>query len=161
MMQSLVSPRRRCGLRGMSTPARFVAEKLEREKAREMRTISFGAPVRECLNELEEVAREFSTPDWDGHGAQAISPKTVELAREFVELLPRGIAFPEVGPDPRGFVSFDWLASRRRSLMVSVTPMRLVHYASIIGENRAYGTEVFSGRIPHRIIDLINDVSAR
>jgi hypothetical protein len=41
---------------------------------------------------------------------------------------------------------------------VSITPEGDLHYAALIGPNKAYGTEVFFGEVPAGILDLIRRV---
>jgi len=38
---------------------------------------------------------------------------------------------------------------------VSVSPEGDLHYAALLGPNKAYGTELFFGEVPKAILDLI------
>lgn len=96
--------------------------------------------------------------DWDGYGAEPVRAGTLALAYRFLGALPLGVPAPSFCAEPDGQLALEWYRSPRRLLSVSISPDGDLHYAAILGPNKAYGTEVFSGEVPRPIQDLIHQV---
>ena len=119
-------------------------------------TAAYGK--QSAYDELAEAFEECRAADWDGCGALPVEQDTLRNAYLFLESLPLGFPLPSVGADPSGHVSFEWYVQPRRLLSVAVTPENELHYASLIGASKLYGTEVFFGSVPPRILQLVRDV---
>ena len=141
---------------GSSSFARYV-EGIREDSYRELeRTAAYGK--QSAYDELAEVYEESRVADWDASGARPVEQDTVRNAYLFLESLPLGFPLPSVGADPNGHVSFEWYLEPRRLLSVAVSPDNELHYASLIGSSKLYGTEVFFGTAPRRILQLVQDV---
>ncbi len=147
------------GLRtpGFSEAAQHVEHETQQSRRRLNESNVFGieSTLREELGEVWEQCRE---PNWDGYDAQAVSHDSLRNTYVFLESLPLGTPAPSVGAEPDGSLTLEWHRSPRRTLSVSVSPDGDLHYAALFGPNREYGTEVFFGEIPERILALIQRV---
>lgn len=73
-----------------------------------------------AISALRKLLRSHGEMGWDGGHASAVDPQAVARAAAFVRALPKDCALPEVGVDPDGSVSLDWIASRHRMLTIGV-----------------------------------------
>lgn len=94
--------------------------------------------------EIARVEQEAAENDWDGDGAQAVAPGTAAFAKDFIEVLPPGIATPVIEAGAHGEITLEWRPGKRRVLLVSLYPDRTVGYAVVRGFARSYGREPFS-----------------
>lgn len=145
--------------RGASDEARFIARQSEEGRRRLQEAHSLGLGADRAFEELFVVAKECRVQNWDGYGAQAITPEAFALACRFLGALPLGMPAPSVGAEPDGHVTFEWYRSQRQTLSVSISPEGDLHYAALLGPSKAYGTEPFFGEISSRIVGLIRQVS--
>lgn len=113
--------------------------------------------LREELSIVWQMCRQA---DWDGFGALPVTEDTLRNAYLFLESLPLGCPAPSVGAEPDGQLTFEWHRGSRRTLSVSVTSDGVLHYAALVGPNRAYGTEAFFGEAPEAILDLVRRICA-
>jgi hypothetical protein len=143
---------------GWSETANFVAERTEEGRRQLQNSSAIGLGV--VFNELCEVAEECESPNWDGYGAEPVSTDTYRATYRFLEALPVGTPAPSVGAEPDGHLTLEWHHGPQRTLSVSVGAEGELHFAARNGSARDYGTRVFSGEIPHRILELIQVVSA-
>jgi len=143
---------------GSSETARFVAE--QAEQGRRQLQSSYAIGLGAAFNELCEVAEECGSANWDGYGAEPVSDEAYRSAYRFLEALPLSTAAPSVGAEPDGHLTFEWHRGPRRTLSVSVSPEDELHFASLIGRQKDYGTRQFFGEVPQRIFELIQQVCA-
>lgn len=130
--------------------AEAMVERVERSGA------LFGSKTR-VVSELRSLAQSHSDIGWDGGEAFPVNRDTIAIAVAFVRALPEDCEMPEVGVDPDGAVSFDWIASRHRMLSVSVggDSDRLA-YAWVDGTDRGNAVERFDrDAIPRRLMQAI------
>ncbi|MCA9211937.1 MAG: hypothetical protein KDB27_02635, partial [Planctomycetales bacterium] len=59
-------------------------------------------------DQLIDAYGEASHSNWDGEGSVPVKPSTLQLAKEFVESLPRKYQTPEISPEPDGHVMLEW-----------------------------------------------------
>lgn len=144
---------------GSSKAAEYVAQEALQDRERLYESSALGTVMNSVTHQLCELAEARSSDNWDGYGAEAIDQNTFRQAYIFAEALPPGITVPHVGAEPDGCICFEWYKSPRRTLSVSVTPDADLHYAALLGTSRAYGSEVFLGSIPGRILELAQSVS--
>jgi hypothetical protein len=109
----------------------------------------------ESLEELYDVWEECRTPDWDGYGALAVEQGTYRAAYALIESLPLGFLRPTIGAEPDGQLTLEWRKSPSRILSVSVDPDGFLHYASISGANKHYGTHAFFSSAPTELLQLV------
>jgi hypothetical protein len=145
--------------RGLGPEAEYIAKAAAENRRRLRRSESLGLDSS-VFEDLASVARDCSEADWDGYEAVAVDQETFRNAYRFLEALPLGTSTPSVGAEPDGHVTLEWHRSEGRTLSVSISPEGDLHYAALIGPNRAYGTEVFFGEVPEPILDLIRRVCA-
>ena len=145
---------------GTSDTARFVASQVEQGRRLLQDSYAFGMRAKGVFGELSQTVEECSEPNWDGYGAQPVSDGTYHLAHKFLEALPLGTPAPSIGAEPDGHLTVEWYRSPRRMLSVSISPEGELHYAALLGDSKAYGTEPFFGEAPRAIVDLIHRVMA-
>ena len=145
---------------GASEAAQFVAAEAERGRWHLQDSYAFGLGGKGVFSELYSVANSCLVGNWDGYGAAPVSADGYALACQFLRALPLGIAAPSVGAESDGQLTLEWYRSPRRLLSVSISPEGDLHYAALLGPNRAYGTEAFFGDVPRTILDLIHRVQA-
>jgi hypothetical protein len=109
-------------------------------------------------DQLIDAYSEASQPDWDGEGSTAIAPATLQLAKAFVESLPRKYQTPEIAPEPDGHVNLEWYNGKRRLLSVSVDPDGRLHWAALIGSEDPRGSCFFFGEAPKTLLHLLRRV---
>lgn len=83
----------------------------------------------ECLDFLVD----YSAPDWDGDGAQPITPVTLEMARAVVRVLPR-LADGDIAPGADGSIGFELKLDDRFGLWLDIGPANRI--TGHITENR-------------------------
>lgn len=148
------------GTDGCGESARYIEEQIDNIRQKDLQRPEFYFPVmKEVLPDLMEVKSETAEAGWDGYNACAIRSETFDRSVEFLESLPNTVATPTVSAEPDGHITLEWYRSPHRVLSVSVSPEGDLHYAALIGPNKAYGTEVFFGESPRVILDLIHRVS--
>ena len=110
-----------------------------------------GAERRALKREVRGILARAGEDNWDGEGALAVSPRTVEIAELAIDGFPSYVARPDVEATPRGEVDFDWAVSRDAMLTVSIGPSGEVAFAGLFGGARVSGSEIWSGGIPRLV----------
>jgi hypothetical protein len=146
--------------RGSSATAWFVSQQAETGFDHLRSSLAFGLYGKKAFADLSVMFEECREANWDGYNAVPVSGNTYQLAVQFLKALPLGAPAPAIGAEPDGHLTMEWYRSPRRTLSVSISPEGEVHYASLIGSGKAYGTEPFFGDAPESIINLINRVMA-
>ena len=110
-------------------------------------------PEREALKEeVRHLLKHACEEDWDGEGAQALSPNTAEIAVGLANTFPAGIDKPMISATPHGEVDFDWSLSRDIMLTVSVGPSGDVAFAGLFYETELNGKEPWKGDLPQFVM---------
>ena len=117
--------------------------------------VEYVEPYRSVHMEMDELFVECLEDDWDGYGAKGVSFASYDHAREFVLALPLQWLDLEVGVDPDGEFSFDWIGDRGSTLSVSIGPNGQLSYAGRFGCARTHGLEPFSQSIPRGILHCL------
>jgi hypothetical protein len=67
---------------------------------------------------------QYNRPNWDGFGAEPITPKTLHYARQMREMLPDAFGEPHIAPGADGSIGFYWSVDRGliRSLCIDLGP---------------------------------------
>lgn len=115
---------------------------------------------RALLAELDEVWKDCSEPDWDGYDAYPVTADARNQAERFLNALPADCHAPSLGAEPLGHLSLEWHRDRYWTLSVSVTPEGALHYAALLGRDRACGTIPNFDEVPQAILELIERVYA-
>jgi len=133
-------------LSGESKAADTIRRAQTDERNRRSETVTFSNfPLDD---QLIDVCVQCSDPGWEGEGSEAVEPRTLSLAKAFVESLPRAYQTPSISGEPDGHVNLEWYVNPRRILAVSVTPSGMLHWAALIGEEDPRGSCRFYGDIP-------------
>lgn len=138
---------------GVSDVAKFIDTQAARNRQRLWTSNSLGPAI--LLEDLQQLADECGAVNWDGYGATPIPRERIDLAERLLLSLPLGMTRPTIGADPDGHVTFEWCASPRRTLTVSVDSDDRMHYAALFGPRTQYGSEVFFGQFPETILNLV------
>lgn len=130
--------------------AEVMVERVERSGA------LFGSKTR-VVSELRGLVQSHSDMGWDGGKAFPVDRDAIAIAVAFVRALPDGCEMPEVGVDPDGAISFDWIISRHRMLSVSTAgDTDRLAYAWVDGTDRGNAVERFDwDAIPMRLMQAI------
>lgn len=139
---------------GASEDAKLVRQALERVESHMLNSVS-GQALNRVIYEISALAEELSVENWDGYGAAPISPGSSSAAIQFLSRLPSIASMPEVVPDPDGSIALEWERGSDYWLLLNFSSDWKISYAAKFGENRAKGTEEFSGTVPPEIYDKI------
>lgn len=143
----------------VSREARTVGDSASAFVASTERSVALFGAKSHLLNRIYEVAAECSCASWDGEEGAAISPAVVNRAIHFIRVLPEDMTLPEVGPEPDGSISFDWIVGRARVFSVSVGMTNRLAYAWIDGTDRGHGVSRFYGdTAPVRVLDGVREL---
>jgi hypothetical protein len=141
-------------IRGFSDAAEFSRKSAEAGWQRLRATNTFGSDSA-LYSELASVWDDCQVPNWDGYKASPVDPDALRNTYQLLESLPLGFPAPSIGAEPDGHLTLEWHRSPRRTLSVSVDGDGNLHYAALLGPNRAYGTEAFFDEFPDTIRELV------
>jgi hypothetical protein len=144
--------------RGTSETARYVSSQMDKGLNYLQDSIIFG--MKPCFDELHLVFEECQNRNWDGYQAEPVTDETYHMALQFLKALPLGSPSPSIGAEPDGHLTLEWYRSPRRTISLSVSPEGVLHYAALLGGNKAYGSETFFGEVPETIMTLVKRVLA-
>lgn len=108
--------------------------------------------------ELARVAEECCLAGWDGYGAAPVTYPTFKRAFELSENFPDSLPIPTVGAEPDGSLTYDWYRNPSYVLSLSVAPDGRIYYAANVGARRRSGADVFTGKLPSEVVDLIPEI---
>ena len=97
--------------------------------------------------EVRSLLEEAGTEDWDGEGALALAPETVDIAQKLIDEFPPHIGRPDVAATPHGEVDFDWIINRNVMLTISVGPSKEIAFAALFHDARWNGCEPWKGTL--------------
>jgi hypothetical protein len=85
--------------------------------------ISVPEVVVAVPNPLADYGR-YAEANWDHYGAEPISAKTIEAARQLLDMLPDTLGKPHISPGSDGTIGFEWVFADRplRKLYIDVGP---------------------------------------
>ena len=146
--------------RATSDTARFVSEQALWGRRHLQESFTLGLRGKGAFDDLSQVYEECLEPNWDGYDALPVTEDAYRLTYEVLEALPLSTPVPSFGAEPDGHITLEWYCTPRRTLSVSVSPEGELHYAALLGDSKAYGTEPFFGEAPKAIVDLIHRVMA-
>lgn len=111
-------------------------------RQREASQALFGAKAAAIsrLNEAAAEAASLSDPDQLAPTARAMA-----YARRFLTALPEDVRVPDIGIDPDGAISLDWIVSRTRIFSVSIGATERIAYAWRDGSDRGHAVARFGG----------------
>ena len=143
--------------RAQSSTAQYVAQQTGESLGRLRNTLLFGAS--KAFEDLQMIYDECRSENWDGYGALAVGEETYLFAENFLRVLPLGTKAPSIGAEPDGQMTLEWYQTPRQTLSLSISPDGVVHYAGLFGSSKAFGSELFVGKVPEIVLDLIKRVS--
>jgi hypothetical protein len=147
------------GTSGFSESALFIEEQI-RQSQKVLQQPEFYFPIlNRVLPELNDMALIGNMSDWDGFEAKPIKHETYCNAIAFLESLPNNIPAPTIDAEPDGHIAFEWYQSTYRLLSISIGPNAEMNYAALLGQNKAYGSIIFTGETPKELLDLIQRVN--
>ena len=111
--------------------------------------------AEEICHELAVVTEECRLPNWDGHGAVAVSPDTLLHAQRFVKVLPSELLNASAGVEADGHLTLEWYREPRWTLSMSISPESNLYYAALFGTSDVRGRESFQADVPEMILNLI------
>ena len=141
--------------RAVQARAKAIVDRVERSDA------LFGGKTA-VISQLWGLTHAHAEVGWDGGKAFPVDLQAITRAAAFIRALPEECAMPEVGVDPDGSVTLDWIASRHRMLSIGVAGKsdRLA-YAWIDGTDRGHAVAKFDrDTVPVRVRQAILVVTA-
>jgi hypothetical protein len=106
--------------------------------------VLFGSKAR-ALEALAAVVVDCATPNWDGYRAKPVHRNALLTAETIIRALPDCFPVPEVGAEPDGAISLDWIHSRHRILSLSVEGDFRLAYGWIDGSHTGRMVAEFDG----------------
>ena len=104
---------------------------------------------RESLKqEVYALLKQAGAENWDGEGALALAPGTVDIAQQLIDGFPGYIARPDVAATPHGEVDFDWVIAQDVMVTVSVGPSGEIAFSGMFRGARLNGSESWTGKLP-------------
>jgi len=122
---------------------------------------SIARPRANAISDLLQAYAKASNPDWDGEGANAMSPVAVQYAAAFLSALPTNLPMPDISADPDGDAYLEWDRGRHEVMTVTISADGSLHYACLSGGSRFHGAEIFKDRVPRLILEGIARVAGR
>jgi hypothetical protein len=104
---------------------------------------------------LYNACMDAAHANWDGYGANPISPGAAEHARDLLALLPTAFPAPTVGVDADGEVSVEWHGAPGSMFGISVSPSGELIYAGVYGASRVRGRELLGPRFPTALLSQL------
>ena len=122
----------------------------------ELRIVASWQVRLDGFRQLAAVYAECSQDNWDGYGAAGVAESTYKEAVRFLTLLPSTIKTPEIVPEPKGAIAFEWRRRKNFTLVVAVSGRQIVSYAGLFGpRSTGYGTDHFGDAIPGTVITAL------
>lgn len=117
------------------------------------RSVALFGRQNDAIADIHLLAQECSSD------STRLDPVAIELAEEFLRVLPEEIPIPEFAAEPRGSISLDWIQSRNRMFSLSIGSSRRLAFAWLDGTDRGHGVVAFDGRcIPRKVLEGINAI---
>lgn len=69
----------------------------------------------QALEPLKGYAK-YQTPNWDGHGAEAITAATLDYARNLMKVMPAVLGAPDAAPAADGTIALEWVPDHHHKL---------------------------------------------
>jgi hypothetical protein len=105
-----------------------------------------------CISSLHLLAKECSSPDWDGYGAEPSNRTALAKAQEFVNSLPGESPLPECSVEREGWISLDRNLTPHRTLSFTVGESDHAPYAWLDGRDRGHGVVYLRSRSVLQVI---------
>lgn len=119
---------------------------------------TYGEPSRHALSQLMALFYECAEPNWDGYDAPALKPQVFQYAKQFIASIPFDLPVPEIGASPQGDISFEWCLGPKKIVSVGVSSNGEIHFASLIGYRRVFGSFPFDGVFDGQLYSLVHDL---
>ena len=142
--------------RGNSVTAQYL-DTTSQEKRQYFRQ-SAALTKQSAYDELVNVWEECKTANWDGYNAFPVQEQTFNKTYSLIEALPLGFPLPSVGAEPDGHLTLEWYVRPQRTFSISISPEGILYYAGLFDDSDPRGVEVFWGRVPQTILELIQRV---
>ena len=112
-----------------------------------------------AISKLRAMADDCVEHNWDGNNALAVDPLAIQMAEQFLRVLPNDISIPELAIEPSGTISLDWIKSKTSIFSLSVGANSRLAYAWLDGDDKGHAVARFDGhRIPPRILEGIKGI---
>lgn len=141
-----------------SAPA-YSPQKPKVQESATSRSIILDQDYEQIRSLILRKAKDASRPDWDGEGASPIDYYALRFAMLLAKSLPSGLGIPDVYVEPEGEIGFEWARSPREILEIVVGARGRIHYASLIGTERHYGSVPIHHGIPEEVIRRIRRIT--
>lgn len=104
--------------------------------------------VSEAFVALLEACSIADSDGWDGYRGQSVSVGSFLMAEALLRTVPADVPMPEIDVHPDGQVGFDWVVDRHRMFSLAISDSGTIAFASMRGDDKVTGREVFTGTFP-------------
>lgn len=145
--------------RGASLEAKRVPEQHLRLVSALINGSATGAEHKQAVHEALELGKQ---PNWNGEGAEAVSPMTAIQAERLLLALPSYLPAPDIYADPTGAITFEWYRKPRHRFALSIYEDAKIEFAGLLGEDdEVYGSTRMGSILPPVIRDHLRQLFAR
>lgn len=110
--------------------------------------------------EVVGILEECRVRNWDGYGADPISPAAIRDAILFISSMPAWLPHPEIVAEPSGEIGFQWDFGKNRKFAASIKGNNTIIYAGLLGSgSKISGVEIYNDSIPKVISESIKRIS--
>ena len=110
------------------------------------------------IDALIDAYEESRNEEWDGPQSSPTTVDTYITAAEFVQALPSFVSDPNIDVSPQGRILIEWYSGPRNVLTISVGRSGELAYSSLRGRKKITGTDLFSGFVPHEIVQELRKI---
>lgn len=107
-------------------------------------------------SQVADIVNSYSTSNWDGEGATAVSVNAASAATALIDALPNNIFLPEVAPDVDGSISLDWNIEKNKIMSLVISQEKII-YATIVGQKKFHGEVPFTYELPKEIDEILSN----
>ena len=107
-------------------------------------------------SEIDLLINEYSMPNWDGYGAEALKKNISKNLKELIDLFPNKVKLPSVTPSPDGTIDLDWDEGKNIILSLSLQPdLNYLSWAAIIYQDKIHGISYSINQIPFVVMCIL------
>lgn len=108
--------------------------------------------------QMDSIKEKCSKYNWDGNGAEAVSPLVIERATRFASLLPDSIEQASVSCDADGHIHLEWSRRNYSIMTIIISHGPKIVFSCIHGALGQGGIEHYDEQsIPSRILKILEE----
>jgi hypothetical protein len=120
------------------------------------------------LNEIApdpfESFGKYTSPNWDGYGAEPIAPETLDAARSLYAMLPNELAYPDIAPSADSTIGFEWVRTTgpMKKLFIDIGPNETwrAYWRKTSGLKKVYPPQKLRDSTKTKLVELVREATA-